>query len=162
MRSLSFLNRLYHASGIKCVYYEAIKPEPHFGRHANEYRCDERLQTKAEECKRVAGRLKKFIQLKRGYPRGKGIVCDTSRSLLCKILKVEIHTYYREEHEVFVSSIHQADGLIKENENIVEATGGCVVIHFDNHLKEKKKHIQELRKFQNQRAKAKRQNTKVA
>jgi len=59
-----------------------------------------------------------------------------------------------------VSSIHQPDGLIKANENIIEARGGGVVFYFGNHLKEKKKHMQELSKLQNQRAKENRQARK--
>ena len=103
------------------------------------------------------GRLKKFIQLKRGYPRGKGIVCDTRRSLLCRVQKVVIHSYYREEHEIFVSSAHQPDGFIAADENMIEERDGCVVIYFDNNLKERKEHIQGLRRMQNQRAKENRQ-----
>jgi hypothetical protein len=56
-----------------------------------------------------------------------------------------------------VSSAHQPDGFIAADENMIEERDGCVVIYFDNNLKEKKQHIQGLRKLQNQRAKENRQ-----
>jgi hypothetical protein len=55
-----------------------------------------------------------------------------------KVVYIDITERYKEEHEFFVPTAKQDDGLFLANENVIEQKDGPVVIYFHNNLKNKR------------------------